>query len=41
MVAPAVAPRLGQHTRAILQSLQVSDDDIAALAEQGVIQVEA
>jgi crotonobetainyl-CoA:carnitine CoA-transferase CaiB-like acyl-CoA transferase len=39
--ALAAAPRLGQHTRAILQSLQVSDDDIAALAEQGVIQVEA
>jgi crotonobetainyl-CoA:carnitine CoA-transferase CaiB-like acyl-CoA transferase len=35
------APRLGQHTRAILQSLQVSDEDIAALAAQGVIRVEA
>ena len=39
--ALAAAPRLGQHTRAILQSLLVSDEDIAALAAQGVIQVEA
>ena len=39
--ALAAAPRLGQHTRAILQSLQVSDDDIAASAAQGVIRVEA
>jgi crotonobetainyl-CoA:carnitine CoA-transferase CaiB-like acyl-CoA transferase len=39
--ALAAAPRLGQHTRAILQSLQVSDEDIAALAAQGVIRVEA
>lgn len=39
--ALAAAPRLGQHTRAILQTLQVSDDVIAALAAQGVIRVEA
>jgi crotonobetainyl-CoA:carnitine CoA-transferase CaiB-like acyl-CoA transferase len=36
----AAAPRLGQHTRAILQSLQVSDADIAQLAQVGAIRVE-
>jgi crotonobetainyl-CoA:carnitine CoA-transferase CaiB-like acyl-CoA transferase len=31
------APRLGQHTREILQSIRYSDDRITALAAQGVI----
>lgn len=39
--ALAPAPRLGQHTRAILQSLKVSEDEIAELAAKGVIRVEA
>jgi crotonobetainyl-CoA:carnitine CoA-transferase CaiB-like acyl-CoA transferase len=37
--ALAPAPRLGQHTQAILRSLHLSDAEIDALAQQGVIRV--
>jgi crotonobetainyl-CoA:carnitine CoA-transferase CaiB-like acyl-CoA transferase len=39
--ALAPAPRLGQHTRLILQSLKVSEEEIAQLAARGVIRLEA
>ena len=38
--ALAPDPRLGQHTRLILQSLKVSEEEIAELAAEGVIRVE-
>ncbi len=35
--APAVAPRLGEHTSAILERLGYDDDGIEALVAAGVV----
>jgi crotonobetainyl-CoA:carnitine CoA-transferase CaiB-like acyl-CoA transferase len=37
VVAPSGAPRLGEHTRAVLGELGLSEHDLAELADQGVI----
>jgi len=37
VVAPSGAPRLGEHTRAVLGELGLSEPDLDDLAEQGVI----
>jgi len=37
VVAPSGAPRLGEHTRAVLGELGLSEHDLAELADRGVI----
>ena len=37
MAAPTAAPRLGEHTAAILAELGVTGDEIAALRERGIV----
>ncbi|MEX0663939.1 MAG: CaiB/BaiF CoA-transferase family protein [Acidimicrobiia bacterium] len=37
VVVPAGAPRLGEHTREVLGSLGVSDDELDALTSEGVL----